>query len=207
MEFASSMAGFALNIIVIIITVLVAGTIVTAAVWAFIRYRRYSQYVIRIVTIDGFGQPKIKLDGGGVFVDPRTKNKRLFLKNANVGLDPDNIPSIPEGRSQVVYLLQSGLKNFTYIRFNVTGNRLIPQVGEEDVNWAVNAYERQKRVFGQSLLLQYMPFIALVFVSVIILILFIYLFKNMSVFKDVAEAMTTAARTIAQNNGGTVILP
>jgi hypothetical protein len=79
-------------------------------------------------------------------------------------------------------------------------------VGEEDVNWGVNAYERQKKIFGSNALLQYLPFIALGFVSIVILIMFIYFFKQFSVLKDVALAFESAARTLAQANGGTVVL-
>ena len=58
------------------------------------------------------------------------------------------------------------------------------QVGEEDLNWAINAYAKAKQTFQQSTLMQYLPYISLALVSVVILILFIYLFKQFDSLKE-----------------------
>ena len=103
-------------------------------------------------------------------------------------------------------LLQTGLKNFRYIKPKITADRLRFTVGEEDVNWAVNSYERQKKIFAQSWLAQYMPFMALAFVSIIILILFINLFKVAPDLKEAAIALKEAAQQMAQAKTGTIIV-
>jgi hypothetical protein len=125
-----------------------------------------------------------------------------------VGLSPDNIPFLtgPKGK-RYVYLYQRGLKNFLYLKPNVRAEGVSIEVGEEDVNWAVNAYERQKKLFTGNVLLQYLPFIALVFVSLIILIIFIYFFKDFEVLAEMAKALKEAAQAFAQAKAGTAIIP
>jgi len=198
--------SWALNIIVIIVSIcFICGmTIVLAKL--LITYKRYSQFTCIVWGRDGFGQTTETKDRAGIFVDRKTLNKRFFMKKANVGLDPDNVPYIQQGNKKVVYLLKTGLKNFRYVKPRINNPNLVLEVGEEDVNWAINAYERQKKIFNQNILLQYMPFIALAFVSIIILIMFIYFFKQFGTLAKVASSLSEAARAYAQAHAGTVVL-
>lgn len=178
----------------------------------FVVYRyiqRYKQYVCYVFERDGFGQTSFSTDEAGIFVDSKTKNKRFFLRKANVGLDPDKVPYIQRkiGGKKVVFLLRTGLKNFSYINFDIkekTGMQI--NVGEEDVNWALNAYERSKKLFSQTLLMQLMPFIIIAFVSVIILIMFIFLFKDAGVMKEAAVAWRDAAQYYYQAQTGSAVI-
>lgn len=204
----ASYGNGALNVLLIgfLLIVVVAFSALAVILWK--RNKRYSEYKVIIWFRDGFGQLQQTFDSGGVFVDKKTSNKRLFLRRNNVGLSPDNIPFLtdPKGK-RYVFLYQRGLKNFLYLRPNVRAEGVSIEVGEEDVNWAVNAYERQKKLFSSNMLLQYMPFIALVFVSIIILIVFIYFFKDFHVLADVAKALEGAAQAFAQAQAGTAIIP
>lgn len=203
----SVVTDMASSILVMILGLLLFISIIAVVVFVAIKYKRYSEFKCVIWGADGFGQTIEKTDNAGIFVDRKTQNKRLFLKNNKVGLDPDNVPYIQSGRSKVVYLLQVGLKNFRYIRPSVNPDDFGFEVGEEDVNWAVNDYEKQKLRFSQSMLLQYLPFISLAFVSIVIMIVMVYLFNKFEVFVDVAQATKEAANAIAQANSGTVVLP
>lgn len=192
------------------IAVLLIGVIFVAgffalATWLYLRWKQYQQFEIEIWQQDGLGKFNVKYDKGGIFVDPKTKNKRLFIKKHKVGLDPDNVPYMPSpsGKKKVL-LLQTGLKNFRYIKPTISGQGLGFEVGEEDVNWAINAYERQKKTFGQSMIMQLLPFLIIAFVSIIILILFINLFKVAPDLKDAAVALKEAAQSLAQAKSGTV---
>lgn len=202
----SSLGGGALSFFILIFAGLLTAGLVGLIMYGVMKWRRYNQYDCVIWERDGFGQLREKKDKAGIFVDVKTKNKRLFLKENKVGLSPDNIPYIPKGNRKVIYLLQSGLKNFTFIKptFN---SPLTFSVGEEDVNWAVNAYERQKVRFMSNMLLQYLPYISLAFVSIIILFMVIYVVKEFSVLKDVANALNEASRALAQANSGTTVIP
>ena len=178
------------------------------AAWYITRhYMRYSQYECFIFYKDGFGQLSYKKDKAGIFVDPKTKNKRFFLKKNNVGLSPDNVPVLP-GTKNTVFLAQYGLKNFSYVRIKMDDiDKIMFNVGEEDVNWAVNAAEREEKKWRvKDRLLQYMPYISLALVAIIILVMFIYLFKEIpSMLGEMKQILLEAQKLSAMNQGTTVI--
>lgn len=195
----------ALSIGLIIIVGIFAIAFLIAVLFAAKYYKRYKQFKITILSKDSFGQVHEEYDDGGVFVDKQTRNKRLYLRKANVGLDPDNIPYITSKKGKRhIYLYRTGLKNFRYIIPSYEDKELsFNHVGEEDVNWAINSYERAKKSFATSMIMQYLPFIILAFVSIVILIMFLYFFQQFSVLKDVAFAF----RDAAQATSGTTVLP
>lgn len=196
-----------LSIAILLIIILFVGAAAIGITVLILKWRRYQQFIIEIWQKDGFGQFMVKYDKGGIFVDDKTKNKRLFLKDHNVGLDPDNVPYLTSSKGKKkVLLLQTGLKNFKYIRPAISENLMHFTVGEEDINWAINSYERQKKMFAQHWLAQYLPFIMLAFVSMIILIMFIHLFKIAPDIKLAADALKEAAQALAQARSGTTIL-
>jgi len=202
--------GFS-NIVAIVISIVVIGGIIFGLSFVYKnRFQRYNQFTCVIWQKDGFGQLVEKIDKGGIFIDRDTKAKRLFLKKMNVDLDPDNIPYIPTrggfGQpNKKVYLLQSGLKNFRYIKPNIDSQHFSFTVGEEDVNWAINTYDKGKKMFAQSWLMQYLPFMLLAFVSMVILILFIYLFKQFGTIGGLIKEIQTLAQYVAAAKSGTII--
>jgi len=202
----TNMGSTVLYIGIMIFVGITLAAIIGGGLWLYLKYRRYSQFRCVIFEKDGLGQVHQKIDGAGIFTDKKTKNKRFFMKKNQVGLNPDNVPFIKTGKTQTVYLMQNGLKNFHFINMNVTDKKFNVTVGEEDVNWAINAYERQKKLFSSSLLMQLMPFIALTFVSMIILIIFIYFFKEFSTLREFAVVMKEAAQVMAQASGGTTVI-
>lgn len=201
-------ASAGLNIGIVIFVIIIGVAVIVTSYFFYAKWKRYQEYDVIVFEKDGFGQLVMKYDKAGIFVDRRTQNKRFFMQKANVGLTPDNIPYITtSGGKKIVYLKREGLKNFFFIRLDIKDGMVQLNVGEEDVNWAINAYERQKKVFGQDKLLAYLPFIILAFVCVVILIIFIYFFKDFGILKDVAIAFKEAAAIYAQAHSGTVILP
>lgn len=204
----SGLGGTLLNIGIMLIVIVVLAGITYGVTFLFLRYKQYNEFRCVILHRDGFGQLVEKSDTAGIFVDKKTNNKRFFMKKNNVGLNPDNVPYLPgTGGKKTVYLSQVGLKNFRFIHFNLNNpNEFGVSVGEEDVNWAINAYERQKKMFSQSMLMQLMPFMIIAFVSIIILVIFIYFFKNFGVLKSVAQELHHAAEAIAQAKSGTTII-
>ena len=203
LEDIASGAGW---VAVILIAGVFVATLAALTTYLILKWKQYKQFDIVIWQEDGLGQLNVKYDSGGIFVDSKTKNKRLFLKTHKVGLDPDNVPYMIGAKGKkTVMLLQVGLKNFRYIKpkINASGNMSFV-VGEEDVNWAINSYERQKKIFGQTWLAQYLPFMIIAFVSIIILILFINLFKVAPDLKEAAIALKEAAQAMAQAKTGIV---
>lgn len=208
----NSFGGIALNIVITIVLMIVSVGVIIFAFWYIRRLKRYSQFVCRIFERDGFGQlVEAKSDKAGIFVDGKTKNKLFFLKKNNVGIDPNNVPYIQRGSKKIVYLLKTGLKNFHFIKLNFNfhpnpGLSAAFDVGEADVNWAVNAYAREKKIFLEGWLAKYGPLLGLFFISIIILIMFIFLFKNIGVLARVANAFRDAAQAFAQAQAGTVVV-
>lgn len=208
----SGVSGTALNIFILIIIVIIVIAILTSLFYFWHVYQKYSEFDCIIYSFDGFGKAYASKDKAGIFVDGKTKNKRLFVKKHNVGLDPDNVPFIVIDGKKTVFLLKTGLKNFRFLSLPLSKEKLENEnifslkVGEEDVNWAINSYERQKKIFMQSTLMQLIPFLTIAFVSLIILILFIYFFKEFDTLKEVAVAMKEASRTLASAQTGTTVV-
>jgi ATP-dependent Zn protease len=197
----------AFKILVMILTILIVGGLMVGITFLVTWYRKYSQYQCVIFKRDGFGQLTQAQDTAGVFVDSKTKNKRLYLRRNKVGLNADKIPYIPIGGKKVIYLLQTGLKNFHYIKVNINEDNIMFSVGEEDVNWSINTYERGKKLFSQSLLMQLLPFMLVAFVTIIILVIFIYFFKEFSTLKDFAALMKDTSANLASAKTGTTVIP
>lgn len=205
-QMGSYYGNLILNFMIMIIGTIFAGAVIFLIYRLVINQRKYNEFKCIIWQNDAFGQLIETTDSAGIFVDPKTKNKRLFLKKANVGLDPDSVPYIQSGKKKVIYLRRDGLKNFRYIRPVITSSDINLSVGEEDVNWAANSYERLKQRFAQNTLLQYLPFIALGFVSVIILVMIIYIVKNFSVLGDVANNLVIVSDNLVKARSGTQII-
>jgi len=207
MDLIANMGQSAMGLIVLIVAVLILVGIVVAITLAIISSRKYKQFIIVIWQMDGFGQFIQKYDEGAIFVDKKTGNKRLFLKKAHVGLTPDNVPYIPTASGKkMVYLLQTGLKNFKFLKPNIDASFINFTVGEEGVNWAVNDYEAQKKRFQSGWLQQYLPFIIIGFTVMVMLIMFIYIFNKMPLILDIAKEMKEVAQLLAEARTGTTIL-
>lgn len=210
-DMLGGLSGIAVNVVLIILALIVIGAIIWGIVYLFLRWRRYSEFECRIWGRDGFGNMTETIDRAGVFVDNVTKNKRLFLKKNNVGLDPDRIPYVNNPRQgfntppKIIYLLRTGLKNFAYIKPVVHNQEVDLKVGEEDVNWAVNAYEKQKKMFQNPQLMQIIAFVFLAVVCIVILVLFIQLFKKFDIMAQIAASFDHAAQVMAEANKATVV--
>ena len=204
-KITESVKGTALNITVIVVVVLIAIGIGVLLYFLWKNAKKYDEFRVIILSKDGFGHPIITYDTGGVFEDSLTKNLRLFLKDNNVGLSANKIPYIPrpDGKKQI-FTLRTGRKNFRYLNFNIDDDMFNINVGEEDVNWAVNTYERQKKIFSQGGIMQYLPYMMLAFVSLVILIIFIYFFKDFGVLRDVASELHKAIVAMQQLKSGIV---
>lgn len=198
----------ALNVILILAGGIVVILVALAGGYFLKRAVRFNQFVCIIWEKDGLGNVAQRTDKAGIFVDPVTKNKRFFIKKANVGLEPDNIPYIQMGKKKYVYLVRTGLMNYKYIKPRIADDVLTFTVGEEDVNWSINAYERQKVTFNSKKWLQYLPYISLAVAAFVILILFIYFFRELSVLRDFGQALVTSSENLKYANMGnnTVIL-
>lgn len=196
-----------LNAAVISGSVMILGTLAILAVKFILDYKRYNTIAIIFKRQSG-GVPLMSRDIGGIFVERKTNNKRFFLKHNGVGLNPDDIPYIMNSKGQkVVFLLQTGLKNFRYLNINIPEDwKFMIEVGEEDLNWALNAYERHKNIFGKTLIDKLLPYIAIAVVVVFILAMFAMILRDFGTLKEVAIAFKEAAQAFAQSKSGQTII-
>lgn len=203
-----SMGNVALNVVLILSGGAFAIGVAIAVGMYLRRLTRFNQFKVIIWEKDGLGNVAQKPDRAGIFVDPVTRNKRFFIKGANVGLEPDNIPYVQMGKHKFVYLVRTGLMNYRFIKPTIAKEILTFDVGEEDVNWSINAYERQKAVLMAKKWLQYLPYISLAVVSFVILIIFIYFFKELHWLKDFGQAFQVGMHEwrLATVGNGTMVI-
>jgi len=211
MALLSGWTSTALSVMVVIVAILIIGGLLVLAVIMYLRWKKFQQYRVLILEVDDDGLVQgFRWDKAGIFVESKTKHRRFFLKRSRFSLSADKVPVVyPRGKGKPMVSCVK-LSNTDY-RF-LWLNNLRPQavnlvVGEDDVNWAIETYERMQKLFDRSTLLQYMPFLMLAFVSIIILIIFIYFFKDFSVLKEVAVELGKAAQAMAQARAGTVVVP
>lgn len=196
-------SGFVLKAGVALFTMIIIGGLT----WWYLSWRKYQQFHIVIYFKDGFGQWRMKYDSGGVFEDRKTHNRLLFLKNSGVGLTANNIPYIQnEKNKKIVYLLQTGQKNFKYIHININDEFFKFSFGEEDLNWGLNAYEKQKKLSQSSLFMQLLPFIVMAFFGIMILAMVIYVLKDFKVLESVSGNLVEVARYQAQMHANATIV-
>jgi hypothetical protein len=203
----SQLGNNAVTMIILVVGGLILVAILVGIFLSTSQMKKYSQYKMVIFQNDGFGHTTWRTDDGGIFVDGKTGNKRLFLKNSHVGLEPDNIPFIPTNKgNKIVMLLQTGLKNYKYIKPIISQDLITFTVGEEDVNWATNEYEAQKKRFNFDKLAQYIPFIILAFCFIVLAILMVSIFQKLPQIKEIAVEMKAVAQLLVQARSGTTVI-
>lgn len=197
----------AMNIALIGMGSLIAIMIVAVGGMMYIKKKKFGQFRCIVFEKDGFGQIKETYDNAGIFVDKKTGNKRFFMRKFNVGLEPDNIPYIEVGKVKKVYLYRNGLKNFRFLRIKVDPlDQMKFKVGEEDVNWALNQITRNQNILKNNTWKEYLPFIGVMFATLVVLIIVIYLLRNMSQLTEMAKYLKEAATALANANTGTTVI-
>ena len=201
---AGMLAGYGVNLLNIMLMfggIILAFMMAGGVAFGFRQYMKWSEYKVIIWRRNGFGELEASTDSAGVFLKKRINAKRLWLKKSNVGLPPDKIPYLtmiggwfPQ---KLIFLYQNGLKNFHFIKPSMKNNVPEFSVGEEDVNWAIGTYESSKKSFISNTLLQYLPYISLIVVAVIIMIIFVWFFKNFDVLRDLGVSLEIASKNLA----------
>jgi len=185
--------------VVIIVGVLWLG-LMAGLIYYFRNYKQYKQYRVIIYEKDALGKTTMDYDDAGVFTSWKSGLKLLWLKKYNVGLNPDQIPYSVDGKgNKIVQLLRKGLKDYSYIRPIIHNPSVQFAVGESDLNWYIAEREAYKRRFGQNTLMQILPYVALILVTMVILIMIIQVLKHFDVIRDAAVALKEAANILAMN--------
>lgn len=187
--------------------VIVLMAFVGGMTWWYMNRRKWKQFRVVIYFKDGFGQWRRKYDQGAVFEDKKTKNRLFFLRKNHVGLTANNVPYIQdEANDKIVYLLQTGQKNFKFIHIDISDQYFKFTFGEEDLNWGLNAYEKQKKLGQQSLLMQLLPFLVMAFFGIMILAMVIYVLKDFKVLQVASENLVEAAKVLSAGKANATIV-
>lgn len=198
----------ALNVgYIIIVAVIILG--VGFAIYKAVRnYFRFQQFKCVIWTLDGFGNVTQEYDDAGIFVDDYTNNKRLWLKAAGVGLKIEQIPTITSATGKkLIYMLRWGEKDYSFIRPRINQEGLKMEVTEEDVNWSIYEYQKQKNLFGKKTLWDYLPYIMLALATMGIIILFMQLFNQIPKIDEMVKSLKEVAELLveAKKASGTIV--
>lgn len=190
--------------------VLFICAVIIAAILFFL-VRRLLRYRIPVTIFEGefkdgvFNLLYITKDKAGIFFDRVTKNRLFFLKKNRVGMNPDKVPYQKTPKGRMVFLIRYGFKNYAFTNPTVTNPAINFPIGDEDLNWALNAYERGKKVFTNSLFFQLIPYIGLIILGFFMLVIFVWLFRKLDILADVAVQMNEAAKELAKAKAGTIV--
>jgi hypothetical protein len=206
LESITATGGTVLNTIAVVLIALVPVTILVVLFFYLRNRKKFQQFVCQIWERDGFGQLVQTFDQAGIFVDNKTNSKRLFLRKNKTSLSPDNIPYILSGNKKYILMYRTGLKNFSFIKPTVDSASVTSQVGEEDVNWGLNSYERAKKVFTPNDWKIYLPYIGLGVMGIFMVIMLYLFLGKVSVLQSVASALKDTASILA-SRGTTTVLP
>jgi len=179
------------------------------AIFKWVRnYMRFQQYKCIIWALDGFGNVTQEVDDAGIFVDDYTNNKRLWLKKAGVGLKIELIPSVlSSSGKRLIYMIRWGEKDYSFIRPSINREGVKLEVTEEDVNWSIYEYQKQKNLFGKKTLWDYLPYIMLALATMGIIILFMQLFNQIPKIDEMVKSLKEVAELLveAKKASGTIV--
>jgi len=177
--------------------------------FVYLQRSRMYNYVVHIYYQEkGSRMPIFRTDRGGIFTNAKTGMKRFYLMKNNVGLKPDNIPFIFNGKgSKIVTLYQSGIKNFSFVNAHISPNPGFKMsVGEEDVNWAISAYASWKNRFQMKTFMeQYGHMILWALTIVGTLFIFWFVSEKFDVIGQAAGALEAASENLKNIQYGQVI--
>lgn len=206
----SGLVGGTLNVTIIIILIAIVAAAIVALYLKWKKNKRFDQFDVIVFYRDAFGNMQEQADKAGIFLDGKTGNKRFFIKGFNVGLSPDNVKYVLRNGRKRVYLFKKGLKNFSFLEIKIENEDSIKlEATEEDVNWAINEYQKAKALDNKPNWQQWLPYISLMVTGIIILIVFIWFFKQFPILQQVALSLEGAASSVAEaskNCTGNIIL-
>jgi hypothetical protein len=196
------------------ILILVAGLVLVIA-WIIIQKKKYSQYLCVVYEKDALGNTIETYDDAGVFFDKKSNLKLLRLKRIKTAFDPDKInyhyAITKKGMKKIAYFVKYGLKELRPVTFHISNPDFTYKIGEMDLNWMTDEYNRNTLMFKTtSLLMQLLPYILFTVTIFGILILMYFLFNHSDTWAnanvEMAKSMKDMATSLAQANSGTTVL-
>ena len=199
----SGMYGTIGTILAVIIAIL---AIIMLFYWQRNR-KRYGEYIVEIWNFKEDQLVDVSHDIAGVFYDASVKAKLFYMKKQGVGLKPDHIPYVWDGQKKKVIVIRTGLRNFHFLEPTLGLNKVTLTVGEEDLNWAEVAYKRSIDMLGaEDKWKTWIPVIMFAIAALFILMLFMQVFKNLPLMKDILDMQVKLVAEMAKANLGTTVV-
>jgi hypothetical protein len=167
-----------------------------------------ANYKTRVIIADKTSSPEgYDFDRGAIVKDSKTKRVMFKMLKAGVGLDPDFMMLRHDRKGKpMVFVGKYGFKNYAFLTPSVGDGLFKLGFTQEDVTWAKNEYERSKKMFQNSLLMQILPYAGLAFLIVAFIISMYFVTNKFDVLKDVAANLKEAALALHQANTGTTLI-
>jgi len=214
----------------VVVVAFVLGII--AALYFYLKRWFTFKYPVFVLELLPDGTRRLLNDKGGFFIDLKTKNKGFFLRIEKIMLSPDNVPFFMYNAKKAVFVIKTGSKNYRYATISDLRKEMVERtvqvmennvmvskkvvepkynlnftVGDEDVNWAVNTFDRNKKLIGETTLMKLMPYFVLAFVGLCVTIIFIYLFKKMDMLVEFVNGLEVVSENLKTICSGTVVVP
>ena len=190
-----------LNWVMMGLVLIIALGIIGYVAWYFMKKKKYSEFIVRIVEEDSHGNIHETDDRAGIFLDKRTGFRLFFLEKAKKGLNPNKVPYITRKVmkgllikkpviEKIVQLRRIGVSNYTFIHPKLDTEGLSFTQGEEDMNWGAQELEKIRRTFGkENIWSKLAPYIMFIVTIMIIMIILISLFNKFEILKEVSRSM------------------
>ena len=180
---------------------ILSASILGYLAWYFLKRKKYSEYVVRILEEDSHGNIHESYDRAGIFLDKHTGFRLFFLEKAKKGLNPNKVPYISAKVMKgliikkpvlvkIVQLRKTGVSNYVFIHPTLDQEGAKFTQGEEDMNWGAQELEKIRRTFGKdNIWSKLAPYIMFIVTIMIIMIILISFFNKFGVLEQVSRDM------------------
>lgn len=194
-------------VFMLIIMVLAVAGVCGWFIWSrFRKWKRYRQYNCLLFYRDSGGAIHSRTDWAGVFVDKGINSKRLWLKDLNTTLKCDKVQSYDFFGMKLVLLFMKSDKCINFINPTSMSDGMGFKLSEDDLSWALEEMQKQRKRWAWNPLKEWMPYIIMVFITIMIVVVLSALIKKFDVLKDVAIALDHAATIMSSCNNPTQVI-
>lgn len=161
------------------------GVIGAVVVFYWFNYKRYKQYECIVYEKDTFGNVHAQRDDAAIFL--KGANRRLWLRKNKISMPGDDLPYYMVGKKKTLNVLKKGTKNFVFVEPDIDDEGLTFNVGEEDVNWAAIEWDRSTKNFGQTWIMQMMPYAIVMFSVMIVMVVYIMFIRKLDLLVEISQ--------------------
>jgi hypothetical protein len=167
-----------------------------------------ANYKTKVLVVDTTTQPETYYrDRGAIIKDGRTKRTMFHLLKCNVNLNPEFMTVRSDKRGKAFVMVgKYGFKNYAFLVPSVANPSIDFGFSHEDVTWGINQYERSKKDFSQSLLMQVLPYIGLGLLVVAFIVGMYFILDKFEILNAVATNLKETALILRETSGGTTVI-